>query len=246
MSDAVTQLPDDGQSQVPDEDTLEGDVRQFLDSEEATPEFLRECLWRIVDILRDLAMSQRRTIVGILSLMLVFELLNRSLVNEASLVGVKLARLDFLQTPIPAAVCYLFLRAIAVAKDRDIYASVYYAIVGQRFPGLYASQMDRLFTNSRGLTFSSVPKRYYMHGDHIWPFVLPAAEAVATVLITPVFSFYAYWQIFARGGVGSLATWLSLIVAVAFLLVAFKLAYAFLNTKDVADKRLIDDMLGRR
>ncbi|MET8121383.1 hypothetical protein [Micromonospora sp. NPDC005291] len=246
MGDAVTQLPDDGTDQVPDEYTLEGDVRQFLDSEEATPEFLRECLWRIVDILRDLAMSQRRAVVGILSLMLVFELLNRSLVNEASLVGVKLARLDFLQTPIPAAACYLFLRSTAVAKDRDIYTSVYYAIVGQRFPGLYASQIDRLFTTSRGLTFSSVPKRYYMRGDHIWPFALPVAEGRVTVLITPAFSFYAYWQIFARSGIGSLATWLSLIVAVALLLVAFKLAYAFLNTSDMADQRLLHDMFRPR
>src|SRR5687767_757561 len=85
-------------------------IDQFLTSDETTAEFARELLWRVCDIVTDVNRVARRKAVVMMSLLIVFELLNRGLINEASLGGIRLAQLDFLRTLVPLAVGYVLLQ----------------------------------------------------------------------------------------------------------------------------------------
>src|SRR5689334_10133766 len=96
-------------------------VDLFLDEHGSNPELLRDTLWRMIDINREITRIQKRSGLMILAAALVFELLNRRVIGEASFGGVKLSKLDFVRTLAPLAISYFLLRFVALTRDFGIY-----------------------------------------------------------------------------------------------------------------------------
>jgi hypothetical protein len=184
-------------------------VDQFLTSDETTADLTRDVLWRVCDIVSHINGVARRTAVVMMSLMVVFELLNRRLVNEASFGGIRLAQLDFLRALIPLAVAYLLLQMAVLGRDTAVYLAIMHRITECRFPGLYDSDLDRLIPRISGPVVSPLPASYTLG--------LPRLARAALILqlaanVVPLaFFVYAFWQLFATNGVADALVWASML-----------------------------------
>jgi hypothetical protein len=218
-------------------------VQKFLKAEETTPELVRETFWRIVDIAKEILKAQRRTAILLISFAFIFELLNRSLVNEASLLGIKLSRIEFLATLTPVAISYSYLRFTALARDLQAYLNVLYRITNDKLRGLYDSDLDRMITYVGGPTIAALPRAYAPHYRRIgvWASVL---ELSLYNLLPITFIAYAFWQLFSARGAEDLLVWMSLLASALFLAAAFGFAaMSFRTLSEPEGKRDRDQWL---
>ena len=221
-------------------DTLAGhQLLKFLESEETTPELVREVIWRITDLIKEILRSQRRASILVVVFAFVFELLNRSLVNEASFAGIKLRRIEFLATLTPVAITYSYLRFAALSRDLSAYMHVLYRLTERRFRGLYESDLDRMLIYVAGPTFATIPRPYAPYGRRIgaWTSVI---ELSVYNLIPVTFTTYAFWQLFSARGPTDVLVWVSLLASALLLVAAFAFAavsFRMLNDPDGARDR---------
>lgn len=175
---------------------LYANVDAFLDAEGNSPELMRETLWRMIDINREITRIQKRSGLMIIGAALAFELLNRGFIREASFGGVKLSQLEFLRALAPLSISYFFLRFVALTRDFAVYRSIVERITSKAFPGLYHSDLDRLLPYGYlgGVTVNWLPVSYSYHLRRTWVAVA-IAEFVASILLPLAFSVYAYWQL---------------------------------------------------
>jgi hypothetical protein len=198
-------------------ETLYSRVDLFLEAERNNPELLRDTLWRMIDINREITRTQKRTGLAMAGAAIAFELLNRGLVGEASFGGIKVSQVEFLTSLAPLAVSYCFLRFIVLSRDLGVYRAIVVRITSRAFPGLYTSDFDRMlpYAYLGGSTVTWLPVGYSFHLKRIW-IVAALLEAAVFILTPAIFLIYAYWQLFSSGPTDILV-WLSLIGAVLFL-----------------------------
>jgi hypothetical protein len=199
--------------------SVASEVRKFVEAKETTPDLLRETLWRFVDLARDTLKSQRRVAILLVALAFAFELLNRSLVNEASLAGIKLSRPGFLATLTPAAISYLYLRFASSGRDLNVYLSVVYCITSHRFLGLNESRLDSMVVAVGGPTLTLLPRTYAPHWRRMTA-GMPLSELAVYNFLPFGFVIYAFWQLFTRHGTGDPLIWASLIASTVLLVTA--------------------------
>jgi hypothetical protein len=207
-------------------------VQAFINSGETTPDLLRETMWRIVDIVREILRSQRRASVWIVAFAFVFELLSRSLVTEASMAGIKLSRIEFLTTLIPVAISYSYLRFAALARDLGSYSTVLYHLTDGKFAGLRKSELDRMVIYIGGPTTAPLPTAYAPHFRRLAA-VASLAELVLYNLVPLVFNVYAFWRLFATRGPGDALVWISLTASA--LLVVFAFSFVAMGIRALDD-----------
>jgi hypothetical protein len=194
-------------------------VRTFLEAKETTPDLLRETMWRIVEIIREILRSQRRAAILLVAFAFAFELLNRSLVTEASLAGIKLSRIEFLAILTPVAISYLYLRFAALGRDLGAYSFVLYHVTNGKFPGLNESHLDRMIIYIGGPTIAPLPALYAPHYRRV-AVVTGLLELALYNLLPLLFTAYAFWQLFSAHGPKDLLVWLSLTISTLFLAAA--------------------------
>ncbi|WP_141714000.1 hypothetical protein [Micromonospora inyonensis] len=233
-------MPNDSDlDERPRDRDLQSQVDEFLLAKDSDPEFIRECFWRIVDQLREMTSFQRRAALYGLAVFLVFELLNRRLVSETALGGFKLAKLDFLRVLAPVIAGYLFLRLMAIGRDRAVYVQIVYRFSRSKFKGLYRSELDRIFTYSSGPLVSRIPSSFVVPWRS-WTVDLAAVlEGLFFHAVPPAFCLYAFVQLVRTEGVGSLPVWLSLIASIFLLLLGGLISTA---SPSVYDKDWLRDM----
>jgi hypothetical protein len=207
-------------------------VQRFLSAEETTPGMKEACLWRLSDQLTTIAAAERRHTISIGLAMLVFELLNRSLVREASVVGVKISDFGFLQPLLPVAVAFLYLRLMILNRDQEVYTSVYYAVAQQGFPGLYASQIDRLFTSISGYVVSVLPGPFMSRGKRRISFITLMVELLLTITLPLAFCIYAYWQLFTRKAIAGGFVLVTAVPTLVFLTLGVMLIFTSPSNSD--------------
>jgi hypothetical protein len=218
-------------------------ARIFLEARETTPELLRETMWRLVDIVREILRSQRRTAILLVAFSFAFELLNRSLVTEASLAGIKLSRIEFLATLTPVAISYAYLRFAALARDLGAYMSVLHHLITGKFPGLYESHLDRMIIYLGGPTIAPLPVTYAPHYRRVAA-VASVSELSLYNLLPLLFTAYAFWQLFSAHGPRDPLVWISLIISTLFLAVALCFAAMSARTLNQPEvKRDRDDWM---
>ncbi len=200
-------------------------------------------MWRMVDTVRDILRAQRRASILLVAFAFGFELLNRSLVAEASLAGIKISRIEFLATLIPVAVSYLYLRFAALARDLGVYSSVLYSMTDGKFPGLRQSNLDRMIIYLGGPTTAPLPAMYAPYYRRL-AVVTSLLELALYNVLPLLFTGYAFWQLFSAHGVTDLLVWLSLAISTLFLalaLVFVAMGVRMLNEPLV--KRDLDDWM---
>ena len=170
-----------------------------------------------------------------------FELLNRSLVTEASMAGIKLTRIEFLAILIPAATSYQYLRFAALARDLGAYHSVFYLITNGKFSGLWSSDLDRMILHLGGPTTTQLPAVYAPHQRRL---AVGASLTELTLynILPLLFAGYAFWQLFSAHGPSDPLVWLSLIVSIFLLSVGW--SYAAMGVRMISapqGKRDADD-----
>jgi hypothetical protein len=199
--------------------TLESQVDRFLDSKETSGELIQEVLWRLVDAIKEMLRSQRRSTVIAISFAVLFELLNRRLIDEAAFSGFRLSRLDFIRSLLPAAISYFILRFGVQARDLSVYLAVIDRITARKFQGLHASELNSLLGYVSGPTFGSMPRTYIR-----WQRVSTGAQLLELVVLTLgplLFLCYAFWQLFSSNGYDDVLVWASLFLSTIFITLAF-------------------------
>jgi len=193
-------------------------VAALLESPDSTPELEREILWRLLDTIKGVSHSQRRIVVAIVGVAAGFELLNRNLVREFSVTGVKITDLAFLRIVAPVAMAYLLFRFAVLARDVGVNLAIVAHLTCQRFYGLYITDMDRVLVALAGPAGGRPPPAYTPKwrglGDIAVLFQIFMASA-GTLLFIP----YAFWQLHIRGGFEPLA-WIALGVAAVCIVLA--------------------------
>ncbi|MFI5851529.1 hypothetical protein ACIA7R_27475 [Micromonospora chalcea] len=223
------------QSDRPSDPGLHGRLDEFLLSNEAEPELIRECFWRFVDRVKEVTELQKRSALLGLAVILAFELLNRRLVSETAVGGFKLAKLDFLKILAPVVASYFFLRMASLGRDRAVYVQIVYRFASSRYTGLYRSELDRLLTQGSGPLVNRVPTTF-VDSWRSWPGELASILETLFFYATPiVFCFYSFYQLFGAEGFGSVYVWWSLVTAVVLLLLGVALGSTLpsVYTKDL-------------
>jgi hypothetical protein len=220
----------DGEPQRKRDEQLYRNVDHFLDDQGLSPDLMRDTLWRMIDINREITRIQKRAGLMIVGAALVFELLNRRFIGEASFAGIKLSRLDFLRALAPLAISYFFLRFVVLTRDFCIYRAIVERITSKAFPGLYRSDLDRMLPYGYlgGVTVNWLPVSYAYHLRRSWV-VAAMAEFFVSILAPLTFLVYAYWQLFSSNRTDSLS-WFSLFGTVIFLISSVVLGVAVART----------------
>lgn len=230
-------MPDSSREPSARSDSVDALVERFLSAEETTPDLREVCLWRLSDQLGRISAAEKRHIASMSIAMVVFELLNRSLVYEATLAGVKVVNFGFLQPILPAVVAFVYMRLMVLNRDHDVYTSVYYTVVRQGFPGLYSSHIDRLFTSISGFVFTRIPEAFLSPSKRRMGLVALAVEVLVILTLPVMFGVYAYWQLFARQGFASLITWVTLALTCVFFVLGLMLAFMSATSPPRLDER---------
>jgi hypothetical protein len=223
---------------------LDAFVNRFVDSQETTPELLKDCLWRLSEALKEVTNSQRRIAAALLTSVATFELINRNLVGGAALLGMKLARLNFLLIALPVAVAYTLARLAALGRNREVCLAAYYRLAHRAFPGLYASHIDRLLAYSEGLVFSRVPKIYLSPRGRWIGTALPIVEPTVYFLMVPGFEVYAFCQLFAKKGAGDLGVWAALLIVIGLVILVAALSRTSFHSWLIDDREYGELYLG--
>src|ERR1700722_10374485 len=115
-------------------------IKTFLSGEKKDPDFIKQCFWELKAECDSYAKSIARWRILSFTAACLFELLNRRLIGEVSLSGIKVIRLSFLLYIIPPAVTVSLLTIATLNIEQNMYIKTLREFSRQQFPALYRSE----------------------------------------------------------------------------------------------------------
>ncbi len=212
----------------------------FHDLATHQPELARDLLGRVLDSIRDMHKRLTRDLVLSALLVLLFELLNRNLIGEASAVGVKVSKLGELKYLIPIAVGFLLFRVAALLIERNISWDAYTAYCNTAYPQVKNSHLIN-FIVPFGYVVSTGPVPEPFSGG--WPkayrMFLTFAEVFLLAIAVPIgFITYAVVQLFRQGEPPHIAAIVVAVVSGALLLAAYVNFFSAVGSSAAIDEAL--------
>jgi hypothetical protein len=199
-----------------------------------SPELAREAFWRLLDRIKEYHDRVKRSLALMILFALAFELLNRGLISEASVAGIKLTELESLRLAIPVAIGYVFFSAMSAIRDRLVVTSAYARASQALYPDFHESAIDAVLAPA-GLITSIFPWVYVPDRTRTLGGIFSVIEHFTVELILPVgFFVYAVTQLFSQGGVASLGVWVSTILTA--ILIAAGLAVVLLASSEESEE----------
>lgn len=191
---------------------VEQAIQSFKDQAIDSPELAREAFWRLLDNIKASHNRVKRSFALTAFFALAFELLNRGLVSEASVGGVKLVKLEPLKFVVPIAIGFLFFNAMSAIRDRNVVSSLYGRVSEAVYPDLHESGIDAALAPA-GLLTSIFPDVYVSDRTRGLAAAFSTFEHVAVAILLPVgFFIYTTVQLFSQSGVASLGAWVSAVL----------------------------------
>jgi hypothetical protein len=186
-------------------------------------EYVLQFLAELRSNLRDAETRTRRTTGRVLLLAVVFELINRHAVAEATLLFVKLQSLDFILVGIPVLIGYLCYEVAGyVADSNDLYWA-HAKVTEMRYPKVWLNGLDSLVIPV-GDPFGQVLRRVRFGQPSRFVSLLEWARfplhVVLPYVAAYVFEAYALIQVFLHVGAKSVFVWFSTALAVILLVLA--------------------------
>lgn len=185
-------------------------IRQFVQSKETTPELTQNILGRLLDRERASAQRSNRHLILVFLSALAFELLNRNLVGEFSLGGIKLAGLSFIRTLIPVFMGYAYAVAFFSWLSIVVQRRVLHQYMEVAFPGLYQSRLWDFLESSTSPLTEDIPESFVDRGTSRALDVAMGIQVLLFIIGPIVFIAYAYVQLFKQQGAGALPLWICL------------------------------------
>lgn len=218
--------------------SFKADIRVFARGAESNPELARESLWRILAVLDQAQKSVKRDAILVIILAAAFEMLNRKLIGEASALGIKAAKLEFLKYILPVAMGYVSFRAALFVRERKLMTAVYYELTSSAFPVLRNSRIDVVIHPSSSLHVNSPPESWLTPRTKSVTTFLDLAEGAMVRAIIPVgFTIYAALQLFRSGNPPYVGAMITTFLAAAFIVSG----YLCFNFSDIDMTDLKDD-----
>jgi hypothetical protein len=196
----------------------------FPDGDEASAEKFLEKLY---PVWKDITDSMRRSVLLLVLAVVVFELLNRSVVEEASVGPLKIKDLQLLQTAIPIFVAYVFYDLVTLAFRWTETELVFAGVMKRCYKQLYNNEFELLLYPPTPSMFAlatipSVPT--YRHKQ-----LVSRSEGfiVGSVLGLPLlFQAYGFFQLF-RHGEPTIFIWISFLFSSLLILFTYFLLALF-------------------
>jgi hypothetical protein len=176
-------------------------VAQLVESEGKDRDFIRDCLWRLMDNAGQAAKKSRRSFVYVVLVALVIELLNRGFIGEVGFLGVKLAKLDFLLPFLPIVAAYYFLLSVNAYVAFETHSSVVEQLTKRAYPGLYVSRLWKLLLGADVVATAEVPDEFIPVKSRSIDSVLVWTQLLFVSLLPVAFSVYAIVQVFRHASI---------------------------------------------
>lgn len=192
-------------------------AKAFVESPRVDAEFLQHFYWRLVDRQELILRRSRKHFVAIGASALIFELLNRNLIGELAVSGIKLSGLSFLHLLLPAVIAYCYLVAFHGWVGYQILRGIAEDFIAVAFPGFRASGLAAALAPSSNVVSEEVPYALVPPRARKALVVADGMQVVVFVVGPVVFLVYAYIQLFGREGFGDSGLWIALGLTVALV-----------------------------
>src|SRR6266480_1908018 len=201
-------------------DRYKKSVERLLESSEVDFDLIKQCYWELrSQYERAVSKMSRWLIWGIVSILL-FELLNRRLINSASTWFIELSHLSFLLYILPVFTSLVVLNVMALTLEGLNYTALMAEFTKQAFRSLYESGIGRLLSAHNGFSGLSAPSSIIGKTANRTFSLFGNVQAALLILGYIAFEAYAYAQLFRHEGSTNIATICSLIVSVSVTLLA--------------------------
>ncbi len=198
-------------------------VKTFLSSASADPDFIKQCFWGLKTEYDFYGKKITRwAIVGIVAACL-FELLNRNLIGEIDVSGVKVARLSFLLYIMPPIVAASLLNLATLNIEQNIYLLLLKEFALQQFPALHETEIIALYLAQQGGLVGYIPDSFVKPRTITFLDLSRTGQALLVVASFIIFEFYAYTQLFVHSRHNILPSVISVCISAAILTLAVPL-----------------------
>lgn len=198
----------------------------LLSGEKTDPDFIKQCFWELkAECDSSWKKILRWAIIG-LSAICLFELLNRSLVGEFTLSGIKVVHLSFLLYIIPPVVAVSLLNVATFNIEQNIYIRTLREFARQQFPSLHESQLLEFFFAHQGTPGTYFPSTLVESRVEISVAFSQAGQFYLVPIAYVAFELYAYFQLFMHVGRNNLPVIISLCVSAILLALACFLIFS--------------------
>jgi hypothetical protein len=206
---------------------VEQAVKAFEEQALESPELAREAYWRLLDNTKEFQKRVNRSFVLMAVFALAFELLNRGLVTDVSVGGLRLTRLESLNFVLPIAIGFEFFSAISAIRDRNVMMGAYARLSVDIYPNLHDSFINALLITPSGFITSIFPYVYINDRAGRLTSFLSAFEYVVFCFALPIgLLAYILIQLFRDGGFAVLAVWVSAVLTSMFIVIGFAIFFS--------------------
>lgn len=187
-----------------------------------SPELARETFWRLLDNIKECQRRVNRSLILMAVFALLFELLNRGLVSEASVGGLRLTGLESLIFVPPIAIGFEIFYAMSAIRDRNVMISAYGRLSSAIYPDLNESHVDALLVTPSGFVTPNFPSVFINARAFRLSAILGASEYVMFGLVLPIaLPAYTIAQLYGHYGIGAWQSWISAVLTSAFVVIGF-------------------------
>jgi hypothetical protein len=219
---------EDGDPSGKSHGTLEKKLDDFASWAEDDPETAREYTWKLVDTIKETSSAIKRSYISIVLLALLFVLLDRGLVDEASVMGIKFSKVGFIIFALPIVIAFTFYRLVIHGIENEINKEVYYGITRRTYPGLASSYFDTLIQSSPSIGSSGFPEDLLPRNIRRFSSWSNNVETITVVFILPLgVVLYEAVQLFRSSESPYLAATISTMLSVMLLSTAYVFALRF-------------------
>lgn len=196
-------------------------VKTFLSSPEADSDFRIQYLWRLIDEITECGKKMTRWVVLSIVLICFFELLNRNLISEASISGIKISHFTFLLYAIPPLVAFIMLTFLALATEQDIFDKTIRELAKAHFSDLQRTDLIELLYADLSVFGNLIPKSLLSNKRNRGLNTYFVVQAGTFLLLYPIFELYAYTQLFKHSGLTNVTAIASAIISAFLSVIAF-------------------------
>jgi hypothetical protein len=209
-----------GQARVPQ--PIEHATNLFKEQASRTPELAREAFWRLLDNAKDCQKRINRALITMAIFGLIFELLNRRLLSEVSVVGLKFAKLETLLFIPPIVIGFEAFYGASAFRDRSVMNSAYSRLSDAVYPDFHSSDVDVLLVVPSGIVTSIFPNVWINNEAAGLAWLLNAVEYVLFAALLPVgLPVYTLVQLFRHTGPAAPESWISAIFTISLMVIAW-------------------------
>jgi len=206
---------------------VEQAVKAFEEQALKSPELAREAFWRLLDNIKEFQKRVNRSFVLMAVFALVFELLNRRLVSEASVGGLRLTELESLSFVLPVAIGFEVFYAMSAIRDRNVMIGAYGRLSVAIYPKLDESRINALLVTPSGFITPSLPGVHINDRAFRLASFLSTFEYVVFGFLLPIgLPAYVLVQLFRHGGFAVLEVWVSAVLTSIFIVVGFAIFFS--------------------